>query len=156
MLDIMQAIDLALKEELEAAKFYAAAKGKVKNERAIAMLDQLVKFEQFHYKKILDLKISLEKDGKYIVYEGMDFVLPDSVIKSSEKIGENKDEILDILSIAIKNEENAKQRYLDLASRTEIPQGKDMFSKLAQEEEVHWRLLSDEYYHITNKGLWGI
>ena len=61
-----------------------------------------------------------------------------------------------VMIIAIKNEENAKQKYLDLASKTEIPQGKAMFSRLAQEEEGHWRLLSDEYYHITNDGMWGI
>ncbi len=156
MLDIMQAIELALQEELEAAKFYAAAKGKVKDERAISMLDQLVRFEQFHYKKLMDLKISLEKDGKFTAYEGMDFILPDSLIRTSGKIDENRDDILDILGIAIKNEENAKQRYLELAEKTQIPQGKAMFSRLALEEEVHWKLLSDEFYHITNYGMWGI
>ena len=76
--------------------------------------------------------------------------------EAAGRIEENKDDILDILSIAIKTEANAKQKYLELAERTEIPEGKAMFTRLAQEEEMHWRILSDEHYHITNDGMWGI
>ncbi len=155
-LDIIQAIEIAMQEELAAAGFYHMAMKKVKDGRAIKMLEQLIMFEQHHYEKLIDLKISLEADGKFIAYEGIEFVLPPSTVEAAGRIEENKGDILNILSIAIKTEANAKEKYLELAEKTEIPEGKAMFTKLAQEEEMHWRILSDEHYHITNDGMWGI
>ncbi len=155
-LDIIQAIEIAMQEELAAAGFYNLAMKKVKDERAIMMLNQLVRFEQHHYEKLVELRNSLEADGKFIKYDGIEFALPPSTPEAAGRIEDNKIEILDILSIAIKTEENAKNKYLELVERTDIPEGKEMFTRLAKEEEMHWRILSDEHYHLTNDGMWGI
>ena len=42
-----------------------------------------------------------------------------------------------------------------LAEETSEPDGQDMFRKLANEEMIHQRILEDEFFSISNKGVWG-
>jgi len=60
-----------------------------------------------------------------------------------------------ILTKAIDNEKIAGERYRALAEETEDPRGKDMFRKLSHEEQIHERILEDEFYSLSNKGVWG-
>jgi rubrerythrin len=59
-----------------------------------------------------------------------------------------------ILGLAMDAEDKAQQRYLRLAESTEDPLGKAMFLRLAGEEAMHHRILSDEFYSLSNEGLW--
>ena len=35
------------------------------------------------------------------------------------------------------------------------PKGQDMFRKLAHEENIHQRILEDEFFSLSNQGTWG-
>ena len=60
-----------------------------------------------------------------------------------------------ILTIAIDAEETANKHYKKMAEQTSDTKGKEMFLKLADEELMHRRILSDEFYQISNKsGSW--
>jgi rubrerythrin len=59
------------------------------------------------------------------------------------------------LSKAIENEKIAGERYQVLADQTEDPQGKAMFRDLANEERMHQRILEDEFFSLSNQGVWG-
>ena len=42
-----------------------------------------------------------------------------------------------------------------LAEETEDPKGKAMFRQLAEEERMHERILEDEFFSLSNEGVWG-
>jgi len=157
-LDILAAIEIAIEAELKANQFYLDATTKVSNEKGKNLLQQLADFEQNHYEKLKELKTSLQEKSGYIEYSGTDFS-PFSVSSEvSGKIETNKDDVLSILNLAIDAEQKASQHYKKMATMTNDPQGKTMFLKLAEEETLHRRILSDEFYQITNKDqfwLWG-
>ena len=71
---------------------------------------------------------------------------------------QNTEDILKILSMAIDSETEANEHYRKMADETIDPTGKEMFLKLADEETLHRRILSDEFYHLSNQGnvwVWG-
>ncbi|MBN2092939.1 ferritin family protein [candidate division KSB1 bacterium] len=157
---LLEAINLAMAAEHEANQFYLAAVHKVSSEKGKDLLRQLAEFEQHHFDKLKELKNSLEKKGEFIQYQGTNFVTTTGRIPAevSGKLESNKDEILNILNLAIAAEDKATKNYRNLAQATTDAKGKAMFERLAEEELSHRRILSDEFYHIMNKGAvwsWG-
>jgi len=151
---VLEAIDIAMEAERKANKFYSNAVEKTTNERGKNLLRQLANFEQSHYNALSELKASLNRDGKYINYRGTEFESV-KITTSSEvagKIEQNKDDVLNILTMAIAAETDANERYHKMAQETSNLQGKEMFTKLANEEMLHRRILSDEFYQLANQG----
>ena len=157
--DILESIEIAMDAELKASEFYQNSVEKVTSERGKDLLQQLSDFEQNHYNRLNELKKSLTEKGEFIEYEGTEF--SSSKKFSSEvsgKIESNKDEVVNILIMAIDAETKAYEHYRKMADETDNPKGKKMFLKLADEETSHRRILSDEFYHINNQGglwVWG-
>lgn len=159
-LGLLEAIHLAMAAEQEANQFYLTAVNKVSSEQGKDLLRQLAEFEQHHFDKLKELKNSLEKKGEFIQYPGTDFIAPKGRIPAevAGQIEVNKDEVMHILNLAIEAENKATRNYRNLAQVTTDPKGKAMFERLAEEELSHRRILSDEFYHIMNKGAvwsWG-
>ncbi len=159
-LGLMEAIQIAMEAEAKANKFYADSAQKVASEQGKNLLRQLADFEQNHYNKLAELKKSLEKESKFIKYDGTQFKIFKIEIapEGSRKIESNKEDVLDILGLAIEAESKAHQHYKRMAGETKDKDGKAMFQKLAEEETMHRRILSDEYYQIANSGgmwIWG-
>lgn len=159
-LGMLEAIEIAMEAELKANKFYLDAIEQTSNERGKNLLQQLANFEQNHYDKLNELKSSLTNQGKFIEYEGTKFAPFKSTVTSevSGKIESNKDGVLNILTLAIDAETKAHAHYRKMADDTNDPRGKDMFLKLADEETLHRRILSDEFYQLSNQGgiwFWG-
>ena len=150
----LAAIKIAMVAEAKAQKFYARAAARALNPQAKDMFRQLADFEQGHYQRLKELSASLTKKKHYIDYEGRDFNF-----RMKSEVGgaveENKEDALDILIMAIGAERDAQKRYADLARKTKDAAGKKMFERLAFEENTHYRLLSDEFYFMNNKGRWG-
>jgi rubrerythrin len=152
---LLEAIDMAMEAEVNARDFYQNAIGKVSDERGKDLLQQLADFEQGHFNKLSELKGSLRESGKFIEYGGIEF--RKKVFKVTEVEGQiepNKQEILDVLRLAIDLENNAREAYMGLSTKVDDPTGKEMFRKLAREEDMHWRILNDEFYQINNRGVW--
>lgn len=151
---MLEAIEIAMEAESKANKFYLAAVKKTANERGKNLLQQLANFEQTHYDKLKELKNSLETVGEYIKYEGTKFIEFKASIGAevSGKIEANTDDVLNILTLAIDAEKKAHDHYRKMESSTNDSKGKEMFKKLAEEETLHRRILSDEFYQISNQG----
>ncbi len=148
------AIKMAMVAEIKAQKLYAQAASKTTNLEAREMFKQLADFEQGHYNRLKELLASLSKKKLYTTYEGRDF---DYKIKSevAGPVEQNKEDMLDILIMAIGAERDAEKHYTHLAQKTKDAAGKQMFERLAFEENTHYRILSDEFYLLNNKGRWG-
>ncbi len=157
-LGIEEALSIAMDAELKARAFYAQAAAKVQDLHGKDLLGRLAAFEEYHYQKLAELAHSLQTTGRFIAYEAraMDQFAP--VVGGGEATGTLLAELRDvagILSKAIDNEKTAGERYRLLVEETDDPAGQEMFKKLAQEEAIHQRILEDEFFSISNKGVWG-
>jgi len=157
-LGIVQAIDIAMEAEKKANEFYSDALASVSGEKGKNLLQQLANFEQAHYDALAALKESLKSEGKFISYSGTKFTpfKASSEISGTEEL--DKEDVSEILVKAIEAENKAFELYRKLADETSDQQGADMFSKLAEEEVMHRRILSDEFYYRNNSGgvwFWG-
>lgn len=151
-LGLLEAIEMAMEAELKANAFYLNAKDKVTTVAGKNLLQQLADFEQTHYDKLNELKTKLSTEGKFIDYAGTQFQTFQSEIPAEVAgvIETNKNEVLHVLNLAIDAEAKAASNYRKLENETADPKGKDMFRKLAEEEILHRRILSDEFYQMSN------
>jgi rubrerythrin len=153
-----EALDIAIAAELKARAFYAQAAVEIQDPRGRDLLSRLAAFEQHHYDKLVELQQSLQERDEYVEYAGqtMGDVVP--LRGRGEAAGTLLDEMGDeagILTKAIENEKAAGERYRVLADQTEDETGRAMFRRLAEEEMMHQRILEDEFYSLSNQGVWG-
>jgi rubrerythrin len=157
-LGLEEALDIAMDAELKAQAFYAQAAIEVQDPNGQDLLGRLAAFEHHHYQKLAELARSLYETGEFIEYETqtLEQFLPLTVSgeAASTEFAELKD-TASILTKAIGNEKIAGERYRALAEETDDPRGKDMFGKLSHEEQIHERILEDEFYSLSNQGVWG-
>ena len=151
-----EASEIAIKAELKDNEFYIDASTKVSSEHGKDLLTQLANFEMGHYKKLVELRSSLKESGEYIDFGGTEFSQTSKPVETGTEasVPVNKENVINILRYAINAEQNAYERYRNLSAQTNDPKGKEMFRKLASEEELHRRILSDEFYQISNNGSW--
>lgn len=157
-LGLEEALDIAMDAELRAQAFYAQAAVEIQDPHGRDLLGRLAAFEQYHYQKLAELAHSLQEDGRFIEYETRTMEQFAPLVGRGETAGTQLGELQDvagILSKAIENEKIAGERYRVLAEETSEQDGQDMFRKLANEEMIHQRILEDEFFSISNKGVWG-
>ncbi|MCJ7717737.1 MAG: hypothetical protein MUO54_14620 [Anaerolineales bacterium] len=150
---MLDAIRIVKENERLASSSYADAAQKINNPNGRMLFEELAKFEKFHFERLSALEASLEETGKYINYEGKEFPSPPIFeIKAAQE--PNLKSIMKIISEAMELEREAENEYADLAIKSEDPQGYEMFRKLSAEENIHWRILMDAYWALTNLGTW--
>lgn len=157
-LGLEEALDIAMDAELKAQAFYAQAAVEVQDPRGKDLLSRLAAFEQHHYQKLAELARSLQETGEFIEYEARTMAQFAPLSATGETSGTLLDELKDeagILTKAIENEKTAGERYKALAAETDEPAGQDMFKTLANEEQMHRRILEDEFFSLSNQGVWG-
>ena len=157
-LGLEEALEIAMDAELKAQAFYAQAAVVVQDPRGRDLLGRLAAFEQYHYQKLAELSRSLEGNGQFIEYETQTIEQFAPLAGGGETAGTELEALKDeaaILSKAIENEEIAGERYRVLAGETDDPASQDMFRKLANEELIHQRILEDEFFALSNQGVWG-
>ena len=156
-LGLEEALDIAMNAELKAQAFYAQAAAQVQDPRGRDLLGRLAAFEQYHYQKLSELAHSLRAGEGFIGYEAwvMEDVQPfrDAGKAADIEVGELGGEV-EILTLAINNKKAAHTQYRTLAEQTDDASGRAMFDRLAYEEEMHRRILEDEFFVLSNRGTW--
>lgn len=66
----------------------------------------------------------------------------------------NPNERLNALEVALNNEMNERQFYLNNAARTRNPVGKEMFTRIAEDELEHYEMLKKLHEEWKAKGKW--
>jgi rubrerythrin len=153
----IEAIKIAMDAEMEAHKNYTQFVQKSTNPKGKDMFRQLAVFELNHYNNLKALLGSLSDAKGWTTYSGTQFSETPAFIEgeaSSVEVSETKDEVLSILSKAIDGEKKACEYYTKLAEETTDPAGKAMFTKLADEEKLHTKILNDQWYSLNNQGIW--
>jgi rubrerythrin len=141
----------AMNAEIEAQKFYTGAAEKAQSSAGKTFFQELADFEQHHYTKVKGIIESRNKGVK------LDVSKPEIAMREikPEVEGEfepNKDEIVEVLTLGIKAEKEAQERYNKIADHMDDPEGKEIFKGLSEDERRHHDLLEAQYYQISNKG----
>jgi rubrerythrin len=151
--NLLDAIRVVKSNEQVARDKYAEAAKMIGHPRGKELFTQLSNFEQYHYEKVSALEKSLEESGNFINYEGKEFPLPPAFdIKAAQE--PNRKSIMTIISEAIDLEKSAEKSYADLAAEITITQGRQMFTRLSEEEHNHYRILSEAYWTLNEFGVW--
>jgi rubrerythrin len=150
----VEAIKVAMEAEKNAYQNYSRAAKKTKNPKGRDMLQQLSEFEMNHYQKLKDLLKSLQEKGEWILYEGTTLKRKKIPLNAQKPKGQEQLSDMDALKIAIREEKKAQTYYRSMADLTKDPRGRDMYKRLAGEEDLHEKLLNDQYYSLHNTGSW--
>lgn len=153
-IDLFSALDRAIAGEKEAQSFYLAAAGRTDDPGGAAMFRELAAFESHHQEHLEALKTSLHERGIWIQYPARDFSKTPAAEAPSRAAGSEHADALEALRLAIAAEGKAESEYQRLADQADDTNGKQMFERLAEEEALHRKVLDDQYYALTNKGVW--
>jgi rubrerythrin len=151
-LNLLDAIKIATEAEKKASEFYADSAEKA-NPLGRELLEQLAEFERHHYDILVKLEASLREQGAFTEYEGRELTVPaPSEIQTNEE--PNKASLMGIITMALDIEKQAKNRYLSLAEQTTDSLGTAMFKRLAEEEQMHYVILTNAYWSLNDHGTW--
>jgi len=137
---VREVIDFAIRKEQEAIDLYTSMSEKVRAPRLREMLLDLAKQETGHRRMLEELTPA--KLGRWGSGSVPDLRIADYT--DSSEIAPDAD-YQDILTIAMKREEKARDLYALIASNTEEADMKELFDFLAREEQKHKLALEREY-----------
>jgi len=150
---LLDAVRVVKENERIASESYARAVDATMNPLGKTLFTQLSDFENFHLQKLTVLEKSLEETGEFIDYTGKEFPLPPVFeIKAAQEPQQKS--VMHILTEAIDLEKAAEKAYTELAGRISDPRGHQMFTRLAQEEHIHYRVLMQAYWSINDTSTW--
>ena len=150
---LLDALRVVIENERLASSSYAKAAENITNPSGKKLFEELSKFEQYHYEQLSTLKASLEESGEYLEYEGKEFPTPATFeIKAAQE--PNMKSVIKIIGEAMELEKEAEHEYANLALQSNDPQGYEMFRRISAEENIHWRILLNAYWTLTNLGTW--
>ena len=127
-------IDFAIKGEKEAIKFYQALQNLVKFEARKELLHSYEQMEQGHVNMLEKLRDKVFETGEIKMPKVSSLSISDYLLEVEPSADMNYQ---DIIIAAMKKEEKAKKLYTDLANQSDDDQAKQIFLRLAAEEEKH-------------------
>jgi rubrerythrin len=149
-----EAIETAIKMETDAIAFYEEAAGKTSHPFGKEMFKGFVKDEKRHLRMLRE------------IFKGLDIQLefhrPLDTIKTvfseqkkamMQRVQALENE-LEALSIAMKMEKDGYDYYLVAAAKAGSPQEKELFERMALEENDHYAILNETFSFLDNTGQW--
>lgn len=141
----------AMNAEAKAQTFYTNASNKAQSQAGKKLFKELADFEGKHYGRLKGI-IDTRNQGNVLKASTAPDLMPDVKSEIEGEVEPNKDEIVEVLNIAIAAEKDAQLKYREIAEMIEEPEGKAIFNNFAEEEYKHQRILEDQFYHMSNKG----
>lgn len=150
----MKSIEIALKMETDAVKFYTEASERVKHPVGKKMFLTIAEDEKNHIRMIEELLKGLEltireanpiKAVKTIFEE-----LKDSLM---QRVEAQKDE-LEAFRIAMEMEKEGIEFYKRILNEVNTEKERKLFERLIYEEEQHYRIFSESYSFLSDTGNW--
>jgi len=138
-------IDFAIGREEAAVVFYVDLKKKAKFSAISEMLEEFAEMERGHIRVLQ--KIKEQGSTKVKPYEVEDLHISDYIVDAEPSENMNYQ---DILTVAIKREESARNLYTNMANMVNDESLQNLFLKLASEEAAHKlkfeQMYDDEIY----------
>lgn len=150
---LLKVIISARENETAAVEFYEKAARNETNPVGKNLFNQLAKYEDFHYEKLSILARSLTEKGEFIKYERQEPPTAPRLVLRGDGVPENSS-ILKTLKHAVETEKDAEMSYLKLADEISDPDGHYMFSRLSEEEHLHFHILKEIIWNLNHTGNW--
>ncbi|VAX33596.1 hypothetical protein MNBD_NITROSPIRAE03-1011 [hydrothermal vent metagenome] len=150
----MKAVEIAMKMEEDAIKFYSEAAGKTANPFGKKMFESFALDEKRH----LEMLKGIFKGLNIEIREGE----PGEAVKSifetlksemMERVEATTDEI-NALKMALDMEKEGFEYYKKVTTGTSDAKEKALFQRLAGEEEKHYNILQNTYAFLSDTGNW--
>jgi len=150
----MKSVELALKMETDAVKFYTEAAEKVSHPVGKKMFLSIAEDEKNHIKMIGEVLKGLEltyieanpvKTVKTIFEEMKDNLM--------ERIQAQTDD-LEAFKIAMEMEKEGVEFYKKVFNEVNTEKEKKLFERLIYEEEQHYKIFSETYNFMKDTGNW--
>jgi rubrerythrin len=150
----MNALEVAMKMETDAIKFYTEAAGKTGYEAGKKMFLSITEDEKRHLVMISDLikGMNIKIDdvspmGKVkTVFESMKGTM-------MKKVAASKDE-LDAFRIAMEMEKEGGKFYQASLDAAKTDKEKALFKRLIEDERQHYEIFANTYSHLSDTGNW--
>ncbi len=149
-----EAIETAIKMETDAIAFYGEAADKTHHPFGKEMFNGFIKDETRHLKMLKDIFKGVDVD--------FDFIRPKDTIQTV--FSELKDEMmekvktvegeLEALNIALRMEKEGFDFYKNAASMATTDKERELFERLAVEENDHYSILMETHKFLDNTGHW--
>ena len=146
--ELRESIEVAICREIGARNFYRRISEQIKNSEGAQKFAQLSEDEEGH-------RVKLESWFERLV--GEKFSAREERVEQSEirgiRLGEQAG-ALEALNLAIDAEAKAREFYADRAEKTDIPELRELFTNLSEEEAGHFNLLEAERNAIIGGFYW--
>ncbi len=146
--ELRESIEIAIYREIGARNFYRRISEQIENSEGARKFAQLSEDEEGH-------RVKLETWFERLVGEG--FSAEKERIEQSEIHGIELNErtgALEALNLAIEAEAKAREFYAERAEKTDLPELRQLFTRLSEEEAGHFNLLEAERNAIIGGFYW--
>jgi rubrerythrin len=156
----LNALEVALNNELREREFYLKNAGRTKNALGKAMFQQIGDEELEHYKRLKQLHEKWENQEKWpetVPLKVNETVVKDilvGLIKKVDKSSVGDSDDLTAVRIAIDFEAKGAQFYLELRDSVSNPKEKQFFDLLSRIENEHYLSLKDTEEYLTDPASW--
>jgi len=150
----MKSVELALKMETDAVKFYTEASSKVGHPGGKQMFLSIAQDEKRHIEMLnrllRDIDLGLEESNPVnavkTIFESMKDQMMQRVKASSDD--------MEALKIAMEMEKEGAEFYKKAAEEAGSDKERMLFEMLIREEEKHFSMFSNTYSFMTDTGNW--
>jgi rubrerythrin len=142
-------VALAIGEEIAASLFYQEASDKVEDPYLKKMFAEFADDERGH-KRILEKILNSESIKQYF-RDSVDFKVAETVVKPELSMQMKP---ADAIALAMKNEEDAMNQYLQMAEACDDPDKKKVFEDLATMERGHKNKMEKAFVDIGYPEVW--
>jgi rubrerythrin len=158
--DRLNALEVALNNEMREREFYLKNAGRTKNALGKAMFRQIADDELEHYERLKELHQKWEKQEKWpetVPLRVKETIVKDILLDFIKKVDtshEGDDDDLQAVRTAIDFEMKGAKYYAELRNRVSDPKEKQFFDLLSRIENEHYLSLRDTEEYLTDPTSW--
>jgi len=150
----MNAFEIAKKMETDAIRFYAEAAQKTQYPAGKKMFESVIKDEKRHLEMVTSLLKGMDVHMEDVhPVKNIKTVFEDMRDEMMKKVKATTDE-LEAFKIAMQMEKEGLEFYRKLLSEATSEKEKDLYTKLAREEEQHYNIFANTYDFLNDTGNW--
>ena len=156
----LNALDVALNNEMREREFYLNNAKRTKNEVGRAMFQKIADEELEHYERLKQLHETWKKRETWpetVPLKVEDTIVKDvlaDMVKKAEKMPEKDDDDLKAIRTAIDFEAKGEAYYAQIRDNVKDPREKEFFGLLSRIEHEHYLSLKDTEEYLTNPASW--
>ena len=156
----LNAVDVALNNELKEREFYLKNAERTANELGKAMFQQIADEELEHHERLKQLHEAWEKEGKWpetlpleVKETNVKNILTGTLTKI-ENMPKGDDDDMEAIQTALDFEARGAKFYADLRDAVSDPKEKKFFELLASIENEHYLSLKDTEEFLMDPAAW--